>query len=266
MLYLVHRHATRYMAGEMIRPSANLPYGNYIRLLCQRMTAMMRGILSVPCQASINTSCPSYFDVTTCSLDLYSQIANMASHENKTVIVTGCTSGIGLATTLLFLSRKARVFGIDISPFTHELDAAQSASFAFHQADICAPGASETAVTACQAKIGRQIHVLANVAGVADNYGSVDTLTDAAWDRVIAINLTAPVRLMRAVIPIMREHKSGAIVNVGSLSSKCGATAGVAYTASKHGIAGATKNVAFRFRHEGITCNCVLPGGKEFGP
>jgi NAD(P)-dependent dehydrogenase (short-subunit alcohol dehydrogenase family) len=47
----------------------------------------------------------------------------MASSENKTVIITGCSSGIGLATTLVFLSQKARVFGIDMSPFTHELDA-----------------------------------------------------------------------------------------------------------------------------------------------
>jgi NAD(P)-dependent dehydrogenase (short-subunit alcohol dehydrogenase family) len=60
----------------------------------------------------------------------------------------------------------------------------------------------------------------------------------------------------------MKEHGSGAIVNVGSYSSSSGAAAGIAYTASKHGLAGATKNVAWRFHGEGIRCNAVLPGGE----
>ena len=187
----------------------------------------------------------------------------MASFENKTVIVTGCSSGIGLVTALLFLSRKARVFGVDISPFTHELDAAQSASFAFHQVDLCTSNAPETVVSLCQAKFGSRIDVLANVAGILDKWASVDTVTDSDWDRVIMINLTVPVRMMRAVLGQMKEQKSGAIINVGSYSSESGATAGVAYTASKHGIAGATKNVAWRFRKEGIRCNAVNPGGKR---
>jgi NAD(P)-dependent dehydrogenase (short-subunit alcohol dehydrogenase family) len=60
----------------------------------------------------------------------------------------------------------------------------------------------------------------------------------------------------------MKEHRSGAIVNVGSYASTSGAAAGIAYTASKHGLAGATKNVAWRFHSDGIRCNAVLPGGK----
>ena len=186
------------------------------------------------------------------------------SFENKTVIVTGCSSGIGLATALLFLSRKARVFGIDISPFTHELDTAQSTSFAFHQADLCTPNAAETAVSLCQAKFGPRIDVLANVVGIMDNFSSADTVTDLDWDRVMMVNLTVPVRMMKAVLEPMKEQKSGAIVNVGSYASHSGATAGVAYTASKHGLVGATKNVAWRFHKEGIRCNAVLPGGKCF--
>ncbi|EDU47864.1 FabG Dehydrogenase with different specificities related to short-chain alcohol dehydrogenase [Pyrenophora tritici-repentis] len=185
----------------------------------------------------------------------------MTSFENKTVIVTGCSSGIGLQTTLVFLSHKARVFGIDIAPFTQTLDATQSTNFTFHQANLCGPNAAEDAIAACIAKYGPKIDVLANVAGVLDNLGSADTVEDQEWDRVLAINLTVPVRMMRAVLPSMKQHRAGSIVNVGSMASMSGATAGVAYTASKHGTVGATKNVAWRFQKEGIRCNAVIPGG-----
>lgn len=185
----------------------------------------------------------------------------MASSENKTVIITGCSSGIGLATTLVFLSQKARVFGIDMSPFTHELEAIYNDSFTFHKADLCKPGAAEDAISACIAKYGPSIDVLANVAGIMDAFSSADTVRDSEWERVLTVNLTVPVRMMTAVLPSMKSQQSGSIVNVGSYASLSGAVAGIAYTASKHGLVGATKNVAWRFRKDGIRCNAVLPGG-----
>jgi NAD(P)-dependent dehydrogenase (short-subunit alcohol dehydrogenase family) len=102
----------------------------------------------------------------------------MASSENKIVIITGCSSGIGLATTLIFLSQKARVFGIDMSPFTHELDAICNESFTFHKADLCKLGAAENAISACIARYGPRIDVLSNVAGVMDAFSSADTVKD----------------------------------------------------------------------------------------
>lgn len=69
-----------------------------------------------------------------------------------------------------------------------------------------------------------------------DRNGSVDSLSDEMWDRCISINLTAPVKLMREVIPVMREQKSGSIVNVGSKAATSGAVPGVAYTASEPSV------------------------------
>lgn len=80
------------------------------------------------------------------------------------------------------------------------------------------------------------IAVLANVAGITDAFAGADTFTDTEFNRVMAINLTVPLHLMRAVLPLMKAQKSGAIVNVASKSALSGAAAGVAYTASKHGL------------------------------
>lgn len=81
-----------------------------------------------------------------------------------------------------------------------------------------------------------RIDVLINVAGVMDNFSSADAVTDAIWDRVLAVNLTVPVKMMRAVLPFMRAKKDGCVVNVASTAGTSGAVAGVAYTASKHGL------------------------------
>ncbi|KAI8940014.1 hypothetical protein NX059_003736 [Plenodomus lindquistii] len=98
-----------------------------------------------------------------------------------------------------------------------------------------------------------------------DLNASIHSMTDAMWERCISINLTAPMNLMRAVIPYMREQKSGSIFNVASKAGLSGAVAGVAYTASEHGLIDASKNVAWRYRTEGIRCNVVAPGGVATG-
>lgn len=160
----------------------------------------------------------------------------MATFSNKVIILTGCSSGIGFATARLFLERQARVFGIDINPFIHDLTNTQREAFAFHQANLTDSGACEDAVTACQAKFGSRIDVLVNCAGVLDAWESADTIQDVQLERVLAVNLTVPIRLMRAVLPSMKEQKGGAIVNVCSKAGVSGASAGLAYTASKHGL------------------------------
>ena len=79
----------------------------------------------------------------------------------------------------------------------------------------------------------------------------------------MAVNVTGPLRLSRAVLKSMLDQKSGAIVNVGSAASLRGGTAGVAYNASKHALLGITRSVAWVYGTEGIRCNMVAPGGVE---
>ncbi|KAF2855371.1 NAD(P)-binding protein [Plenodomus tracheiphilus IPT5] len=184
---------------------------------------------------------------------------SISSVQDKVIIITGCSSGIGLATARLFLERQALVFGIDIGAVPQKLADAHS-TFTFHQTNLTDNQAAEHAVAKCIGKYNR-IDVLVNCAGVSDGWSSADTLHEDEWESVMSINLTVPIRMMKAVLPAMKSQKNGSIVNVASKAGLSGAAAGIAYTASKHGLVGATKNVAWRFHQEGIRCNGVLPGG-----
>jgi NAD(P)-dependent dehydrogenase (short-subunit alcohol dehydrogenase family) len=154
--------------------------------------------------------------------------------QNKVVIITGCSSGIGLATARLFLERQALVFGIDVGAVPQKL-ADEHKTFAFHQANLTTSGAVDEAVSRCHQQYGR-VDVLVNCAGVSDGWSSVDSIHEDEWERVMAINLTVPIRLMKAVLPFMKEQKDGAIINVASKAGVSGAVSGIAYTASKHGL------------------------------
>lgn len=187
-----------------------------------------------------------------------------SSFADKVVIVTGCSSGIGLATTRLFLSHGAKVFGIDVAPFPaqqpHSDESVKDKPFEFHQADLIESQAAEQAVARCTAIFGHRIDVLVNCAGISDGWSSADTLKDVEWERVMAINLTVPVRLMTAVLPAMKEQGKGAIVNVASKAGTSGAAAGIAYTASKHGLVSFGIPVLLLFFSSRGGCDCGFAG------
>jgi len=93
-------------------------------------------------------------------------------------------------------------------------------------------------VEACQAAFdgNKRIDVLLNVAGISDFFQTASTLEDEVWEKVMSVNVTAPVRLMREVLKVMQVQKSGSIVNVASKLGISGAAGGIAYTASKHAL------------------------------
>ncbi|THV06278.1 NAD(P)-binding protein [Dendrothele bispora CBS 962.96] len=164
---------------------------------------------------------------------------------------------MGLATAQVFISSGWRVFGVDLSPAPSSIT---SANFQFLQIDITQQDAPKKIVSSCQKSFGSRIDALLNIAGIIDRLKGVDSLPDEEWDKIIAVNLTAPVRLMREVVNVMKEQKSGCIINVSSKAGISGAAGGVAYTAAKHGIVGATKNTAWIYKDEDIRCNAICPG------
>jgi len=178
--------------------------------------------------------------------------------SGKTVIVTGAGSGIGRATASRVAREGGRVIAVDISQERLDELAAE-----FTDADIVAVRADITddaAVASIVAAAGDRIDGLANIAGIMDDMTPVGEVTDAVWKRVFSINVDGTMKLMRAVIPAMLAQGGGSIVNTASEAALRGSAAGVAYTASKHAVAGLTKSTAYMYGPSGIRVNAVAPG------
>jgi NAD(P)-dependent dehydrogenase (short-subunit alcohol dehydrogenase family) len=190
---------------------------------------------------------------------------NSSRHEGRVIIVTGAGSGIGQATVLRLVGEGARVIGCDISEeglaATSALLGDLTPGVTLLQGDITDQGFVDSVVGAA----GDRIDMLANIAGIMDHFVPLGDLDDALWDRVIGVNLTAVMRMTRAVLPVMRSAGSGSIVTVASKASMSGGASGVAYAASKHGVLGIVRHVAYFYGPDGIRSNAVLPGGVDTG-
>ncbi|MHA6799979.1 SDR family NAD(P)-dependent oxidoreductase [Bounagaea algeriensis] len=179
--------------------------------------------------------------------------------DGKTVIVTGAASGIGRATASRIAREGGRVVAVDIAAGRLEELGTElgSADVLPVRADITDADELERIVTAA----GPRIDGLANIAGVVDDFGAAHEMTDELWQRVFSINVDAPFRLTRAVLPAMLEAGRGSIVNIASEAALRGGASGVAYTASKHAVVGLTRSTAFMYEPSGIRVNAVAPGG-----
>lgn len=183
--------------------------------------------------------------------------ANTARFAGKTAIITGAGSGIGLETAKIMVEEGATVVGVDVSQ--ERLDEAAKSlgdKFVTLAIDITLPDAAEQIL----AKAGEKVDILVNNAGIMDGFLPVVEVDDQTWELVLAVNVTAPMRLSRAVLPGMIETGGGAIVNVSSEAS-LRTCAGAAYTVSKWGVSGLTQNIAAMYEKDGIRCNAVAPGG-----
>ncbi|GGH98242.1 SDR family NAD(P)-dependent oxidoreductase [Arthrobacter liuii] len=176
----------------------------------------------------------------------------------RTVIVTGAGSGIGKSTALRVAREGGRVVAADISK--ERLDELVEQNAELDLVPVAGDISTEEAVAAVVAAAGGRVDALANVAGIMDKFAPVHDLDDDTWDRVFRINVTALMRLTRAVVPLMLEAGSGSVVNVSSEAGLRGSAAGAAYTASKHAVVGLTKNSAVMYGPRGLRFNAVAPG------
>lgn len=180
--------------------------------------------------------------------------------RDRTAIVAGASGAIGSATVRAFLAAGMRVAAA--APADARLDAlvretaAPAERFFVVPTDITQRTAIGLLVEKTLVAFGR-IDVLANVAGI----GSPPSLADTPDDeiaRVVAVNLTGPAHLMRAVLPAMRAQRSGAIVNIGSVAGEAGVM-GI-YSGSKFGLRGLTDSVRREVKSLGIGVTLIEPG------
>lgn len=172
----------------------------------------------------------------------------------RTVIVTGAGGGVGSALTRRFAAEGARVVAVDrdeasLERLVGELDVVAV------PADVSSPMDVERVVAAAG-----PVDILVNNAAVIDRLGMAHEVTLEEWRHLLDINLTGPFLFCQAVLPAMLERGRGTIVNVASVAGVRGGRAGAAYTASKHGLVGLTKNIAATLGDRGIRSNAVLPG------
>ncbi|WP_033340539.1 SDR family NAD(P)-dependent oxidoreductase [Catenuloplanes japonicus] len=178
--------------------------------------------------------------------------------DGKTVIVTGAASGIGRATASRILREGGRVIAVDLAED-------RLSGLDGDAVPIGADITSQDSIDRIVAAAGPRIDGLANVAGIPDDFSPAHLVTDAMWDRVFAVNVDGPFKLIRAVLPAMIDAGRGAIVNVASEAALRGNSAGLAYTAAKHAVVGITKNTAFMYGPHGVRVNAVAPGGVATG-
>jgi NAD(P)-dependent dehydrogenase (short-subunit alcohol dehydrogenase family) len=183
--------------------------------------------------------------------------------QGKVAVITGAASGIGRSTAVRFAAEGASLVLGDRHAQrlreTVETIRSNGGTVASAEGDISVQSVAEALVDQAISSHGR-IDVLVNSAGIMDHFHGAGELDNEMWRRVLAINLDGPMFTARRALPRMVQQGGGSIINISSISGFSGASAGAAYTASKHALVGLTRNTAWRYAKEGIRCNAICPG------
>jgi 3-hydroxybutyrate dehydrogenase len=184
--------------------------------------------------------------------------------KGKTALVTGSTSGIGLAIARAMAEAGADVmlngFGdaAEIEKERGGLEKEFGIKARYSGADMSKPDEIAAMITDTEKEFGK-LDILVNNAGI-QHVANIEDFPIDKWDAVLAINLSSSFHTIRAAVPGMKRRKFGRIVNIASAHGLVASVQKAAYVAAKHGLVGLTKVVAMEGANDGITCNAICPG------
>jgi 3-hydroxybutyrate dehydrogenase len=184
--------------------------------------------------------------------------------KDKTALVTGSTSGIGLGIARALAAAGCNVmlngFGdpAQIEQTRAELAKAHGVRVAYHPADLSQPAQISDLIAATTREFGG-VDVLCNNAGI-QFVAPIDEFPPEKWDAIIAVNLSSAFHTIRHALPYMRRAGWGRIINTASAHGLVASVNKAAYVAAKHGLVGLTKVVGLETAGSGITCNAICPG------
>ena len=184
--------------------------------------------------------------------------------NGRTALVTGSTDGLGLAIAEGLAASGADVALHGLEPASvgnseaHRLSKTYGVRTCYEQADLSDPEATQQLVERTAKALSRPLVLINNA--VTRHFHPIEEMPDEAWERSLAVNVSAPFYLVREILPAMKEAGWGRISNLSSIYSQRGAFGRIDYVTAKTALLGMTRAIAIETAGTGVTCNAVCPG------